>query len=375
MNHIPRIVLIAFLSLQSIFLASAQDQDLDTVFDTSSRTFLPIPLIINNPTFDTGIGAIGMYFFKFNKEDKVSPPSIVSLLGLYSTNDSYVFVAAGRLFWGEDKNRATFLTGPTRINFDFNYEIDDDEDVHLVYSELRNIYTAEYSRKIIGDFYLGVLYLGTKTTYRFDQGTDEENEFAQEFFEEHGITDNFISSLGLNFSFDNQDYIYNPTKGLAFSIRPKFNTEWLGSDNEYVDTDFNFTYFTPISERDVLGFSLAGGLGFGDVPFDGYQTYGARNNLRGYESGKYRGQHMVALQTEYRKHIYRRWGAVAFAGTGSIWNDESNDEGILERIWLPSLGIGARYMISLEKRINLRLDYAVGVDGNQGVYFGIMESF
>ncbi len=32
-------------------------------------------------------------------------------------------------------------------------------------------------------------------------------------------------------------------------------------------------------------------------------------------------------------------------------------------------------MISLEKRINLRLDFATGVDGNQGVYFGIMEAF
>jgi hypothetical protein len=32
-------------------------------------------------------------------------------------------------------------------------------------------------------------------------------------------------------------------------------------------------------------------------------------------------------------------------------------------------------MVSLEKRINIRLDYAVGVDGNQGLYFGIMEAF
>jgi hypothetical protein len=32
-------------------------------------------------------------------------------------------------------------------------------------------------------------------------------------------------------------------------------------------------------------------------------------------------------------------------------------------------------MISLEKKINLRLDFAAGVDGNQGIYFGIMEAF
>lgn len=27
------------------------------------------------------------------------------------------------------------------------------------------------------------------------------------------------------------------------------------------------------------------------------------------------------------------------------------------------------------KRINIRLDYAFGVDGNQGLYFGVMEAF
>lgn len=296
MNNIKRRLLITIVCLQSIFFVWSQEKELDSVFDESSKTFLPIPLIINNPTFDTGFGGIGMYFFKFNKEDKISPPSIVSLLGLYSTNNSYVLIASSRLFWKEDKNRATFIAGPVRINHDFNYENEQGEDFRLVYSELRNIITAEYSRKIVGDFFLGVLYLGTKTYYRFDQGSDEENEFAKEFFEENEITDNFISSIGLNISFDNQDYIYNPTKGLMFSIRPKLNAEWLGSDNDYVDTDFTASYFIPISEGNVLGFSLSGGIGSGDVPFDGYQTYGVRNNLRGYPAGKYRGENMLYKQ-------------------------------------------------------------------------------
>jgi len=68
-------------------------------------------------------------------------------------------------------------------------------------------------------------------------------------------------------------------------------------------------------------------------------------------------------------------GAVAFAGTGSVWGNEDNGEEFFERTWLPSIGAGIRYMVSKEKRINLRLDFATGVDGNQGVYFGIMEAF
>ena len=84
---------------------------------------------------------------------------------------------------------------------------------------------------------------------------------------------------------------------------------------------------------------------------------------------------MIALQAEYRRIIYKKWGAVGFAGTGSIWGNDNEGEEAFERNWLPSIGVGARYMVSLEKRINIRLDYAIGVDGNQGLYFGIMEAF
>ena len=84
---------------------------------------------------------------------------------------------------------------------------------------------------------------------------------------------------------------------------------------------------------------------------------------------------MVAVQTEYRRNIYKRWGAVAFMGTGSIWGNEENGEESFERKWLPSAGLGVRFMASREKKINLRLDYALGVNGNQGLYFGIMEAF
>jgi outer membrane translocation and assembly module TamA len=83
---------------------------------------------------------------------------------------------------------------------------------------------------------------------------------------------------------------------------------------------------------------------------------------------------MIAGQAEYRWRFYKKWGAVAFAGIGSIWGND-NEREAFERKLLPSVGTGLRYMISPEKRINLRLDYAVGVDGNQGLYFGVMEAF
>lgn len=372
-NERTRVVFV-LLFVVSFQLFGQQENATDTIFSQSSKTLVLVPLISNSPVMETGFGGLGMYFFKMDKEDVESPPSLVSLYAIYTTNNSYIFTPFGRFFWNQDKNRASFGVGTLRINNDFNYD-DLGNDLQLVFSELRTFVTAEYSRRVIGEFYLGALYLGTKTFYKFDQGTEEENDFSRNFFKQNGIEDNFVSSVGLNLSYDNRDYPYYPTSGFTFSVRPKLNAGWLGSDNDYVDTDYKFSYFNSLNKDMILGVNVSGGFAFGDVPFDGYQNYGVRNSLRGYEAGKYKGKHMIASQAELRWHIYKKWGAVAFGGTGSIWGNENNGEEEFERNWLPSAGAGVRYMVSQEKKINIRLDYAIGADGNQGLYFGVMEAF
>ena len=367
------VLTVTILILLSSFFLIAQKRDVDTLFNESSNTLTGVPLITNNPVMKTGFGAMGMYFFKFNKRDSLSPPSNLSILGLYSTNKSYFIAVMNRLFWDGDKNRANFATGMVKVNNNFLYDVEG-QDVRLVFTEMRKFITLEYSRKLIGELYLGLLYLGTQTSYSFNNGTEEENDFAREFFERNGITDNFVSSIGLNISLDNRDYVYYPTRGIMFSIRPKLNAGWLGSDNNYVDTDYEWICFTPFSTNKVLGLALVGGFAWGDVPFDGYQNYGVRNSLRGYPVGKYKGKYMIAGQAEYRWRFYGRWGMVAFAGAGSVWGND-REEDAFERNILPSAGAGLRFMISAEKQINLRLDYALGIDGNQGLYFGVMESF
>ena len=374
-NNVKNRILFFCITICCITNISSQEKkENDSLFDASSKTFLVVPLISNSPAMDTGFGALGMYFFKAQKNDTISPPSVVSLYTIYTTNKSYIATPFGRFFWNEDKNRASIGLGGIRVNNDFNYD-ELDHDLRLVFSELRYFITLEYSKKVIGDFYLGVLYLGTQTNYKFDQGSAEENENARDFFEQNGITDNFVSSIGLNLSFDNRDYVYYPTKGFTFSVRPKLNADWLGSDNDYVDIDYAFSSFHTLNANKVLAFKLSGGFAFGDVPFDGYQNYGIRNSLRGYEAGKYKGKHMVALQSEYRWKFHKNWGAVLFAGSGSVWGNDNNGEEEFEREWLPSGGLGLRFMVSKAKKINLRLDYAIGVDGNQGIYFGVMEAF
>jgi len=349
----------------------------DSAFNKHSKTFTAIPIINNNPTMKTGFGANAMYIFKIKKEDTLSPPSMVSVMGFYTINKSYVFVPVASLYWNKNKNRLFFGAGTVGVHHDHTYNEGPDSlgGISLVWKELPTFFWVEYSRKIVGKLFLGVSFSGSKVHYKFNQGTDEENEFTEKFFEKKGITDNFTSSLGFVVAFDSRDYIYYPTSGYQVSIKPKFYQKWLGSDNNYIDTDIRLIGYFKLRSNMVLASMLTAGISSGDVPFSGYQSYGMRNNLRGYPSGKFRGKYMATAQAEFRWRFYRRFGAVVFAGTGSLWGDETEDYVFSERSWLPSAGLGARFMISKVKKLNVRLDYAIGVDGNMGVYFGMMEAF
>lgn len=351
----------------------------DSAFNKNSKTFVAIPIINNNPTMKTGFGANAMYMFKLNKKDKASPPSMISLVGFFTTNKSYVVVPYASLFWKENKNRAIIAIGTVGVHHDHTYSdhlnSNDLTEARLIYKEFRTFFWLEYSHKVVGNWYLGANFSGSKVRYQFNQGTEEENRFTEEFFKQRGIEDNFTSSVGVSLSFDNRDYIYYPTQGFQLIVKPKFYQKWLGSDNNYTDTDVTLTGYFKLRSNMVLATMASGNFSTGDVPFSGYQSFGTRNTLRGYPGGKYRGKYMTAVQAEYRWRFYRRWGAVLFAGTGSVWGNEEEPDGFANRSWLPSAGIGARFMISKVKKINIRVDYAVGVDGNQGIYFGMREAF
>lgn len=71
------------VSSSMIRAQEGQEKDIDSLFNKSSNTLTAVPLIINNPALKTGFGAMGMYFFKFDKNDSISPPATINLSGLY----------------------------------------------------------------------------------------------------------------------------------------------------------------------------------------------------------------------------------------------------------------------------------------------------
>ena len=80
---------------------------------------------------------------------------------------------------------------------------------------------------------------------------------------------------------------------------------------------------------------------------------------------------MYAAQIEYRARLWRRLGAVVFAGVGC-------GRGLFRKLdsgdTLPAGGVGLRFLASTEQRVNVSLDFAVGRDEST-FYVYIGEAF
>jgi hypothetical protein len=81
---------------------------------------------------------------------------------------------------------------------------------------------------------------------------------------------------------------------------------------------------------------------------------------------------MSTLQGEFRFHVFWRLGLSAFGGVSL--NYPQPDQMKLNNSKY-NYGGGIRFLMDKEEHTNLRLDYAVGQDGNKGFYVVFGESF
>jgi outer membrane translocation and assembly module TamA len=81
---------------------------------------------------------------------------------------------------------------------------------------------------------------------------------------------------------------------------------------------------------------------------------------------------MIAAQAEYRLRLSSRFGAVAFAGAGSVADTFGN---LFSSTVLPDAGVGLRFLAIPSQGVNISVDYAWGRDGSSGLYVYIGDAF
>jgi hypothetical protein len=96
---------------------------------------------------------------------------------------------------------------------------------------------------------------------------------------------------------------------------------------------------------------------------------------RGYSEGRFRGEHLVYGEMEYRGALTPNGllGFVAFLNSSTIGSSEAGTR--LFQSYAPAAGVGLRVLLNKRSRTNFATDWGWGKDGSRGFYLGIQEAF
>jgi hypothetical protein len=333
-----------------------------------SAEWLIAPVPFSNPTIGTGLVLASAYVFPIDENDSLSPPSVVGLGAMHSTNGSRAAVVGGMAYYNEDRHRLSGGIGHYDVTYDFYGTGNEagDTGVSVPLQQRGKAFRMEYLRLGGRDLYFGARY--TFSEARVSVEVEPPASWP-------GIPADQLRSttgaLGLIAERDTRDSTFYPTSGVLLEASVDFYGSLWGSDFTYQAYSVTYNSYRRLNEDTVLACRAYARQVGGNVPFYGLSLFGKQGDLRGYTAGQYRDKFMLALQSEYRQRVTGPWSYVVFAGVGEVAPRLTalNLDSIL-----PSVGAGVRYTLAEENRINIRMDMAYGKEG-VAVHFGVGESF
>jgi outer membrane translocation and assembly module TamA len=194
------------------------------------------------------------------------------------------------------------------------------------------------------------------------------------FFENNAIgTKQFTAStIGVHYIFDSRDNVQNAYKGKYLEVAINPYTKVFGSTQNWLNMRIDARYYHQFNTKRNLVFAnrILVEQALGDVPYMLMPQTGRQFTTRGYVQGRYRGKLFLHYEAELRANLWKFIGGVAFAGVNTL--SEPNDE---IKYINPNMGAGLRFNINKSQRTNIRIDYALGLNNNSGLYFQICEVF
>jgi len=320
---------------------------------------LPVPTIGYSPETKAYFGAVSLFTLDLY-QDGVTRTSNAKLELNYTLNNQLILGTGWNYFF---KAENWYTRG--RIHYskypDLYYGVGNSTPsaYEVQFESNRLIFDIDMLRQLWPKMFAGIGLM-----YNYYYNIDEDYSYHSELKDEGSIGFKFIILK------DNRNSILNASQGSYIEL--------LVSNNFYPDFYSKIgidlrKYFT-IDQRSnhVLAGRFYTSMVLGTPPFFDYSLIGGDKLTRGYFYGRYRDLNFNSLQLEYRTHLFWRIGLAAFGGVSLIHDDYSNiDDNSIK----PNGGLGIRFIVDNKENTNLRIDYAIGNDGQDGFYITFGESF
>ncbi len=344
--------------------------------DTSrSSSFLALPVLGYSQETGVEFGAVSLYSFYTDRNDTLTRASRLTGVATFTTKSQSNFQLKSDI-WAPG-NKYHYTTEFRYKNFPFNF--------YGIGNETFKANEDRITQKLFRLSAAAEKQLG-KITYTGLSANYDRYRFTDKAPVGVFTTDPLIADrdggqalfFGISQIIDNRNSNTYTTKGsylkLTYSYAPGF----------FDKTDFSggmfkadLRTFKSLSKKAVIGVNgVYQSIGDGNTPFYLLPQLGNDEIMRGYYTGRYRDENLLAMQAELRLRLNPKIGFVGFAGTGTVYNHNNFRVADLK----PSLGAGFRYFFDVEKGLSIRMDYAYGEkrpgeERQKGFYLSLGESF
>lgn len=346
-------------------------EDVDT---TRKASFMPLPFLRYSQEVGLEFGLGALYSTYLDKDDPKNRSSNFASILSVSTKKQYNITLKGDVW---TKGNDYHLIAETRFRstpFDFfgigNQTLESDRD-KLVQRQVKAGFDVE---KNVFPF----AYTGVSASYEHDSFTDREAGGIYDTPAILGKPGGSVAFLGVSQTYDTRNSNNYPTKGFFGRVTYQYAPDVFGG-NDFTGSQIKLVIrnFWSLSKKFVLGINgIYNTVQSKDTPFYMLPQLGNDEIMRGYYSGRYRDENLMAAQTELRYRFSNRFGLVAFAGGGRVF---ANGDFSFKQM-KPSVGGGIRYFYDPAKGLSVRADYGIGEKRpdearQSGFYLSLAEAF
>ncbi len=335
--------------------------------DDKRSSFIPLPIAFFTPETNWGLGAAGVYSFRFEGDSLGSRPSQFQFGFAYTLRNQLLFYLPFQLFLKNGKYKVYGELGYYRYIYEFSGIGNEG------FKEESELFSVNFPRLRLNGLYQikPDIFVGLRYWMDDYDIVEVEAEGLLANAPIVGAEGGFLSGLGLVYNKDTRDQIFYPSKGVYTEAVVFLNHRAFGSDFNYSKFIFDHSIYRKTSWKHILAFNVYAELTAGNPPFNQLSLLGGTKRMRGYFEGAFRDKQYLTVQTEYRMPLFWRFGLVLFGAYGVV----SEDLGSIEIGNLKySIGAGLRFLLDKKQKVNLRFDAGFGKN-TSGLYVTVSEAF
>ncbi len=178
-----------------------------------------------------------------------------------------------------------------------------------------------------------------------------------------GVDGGLATGISLNLEYDTRSNSQYPLNGNYLSLENQFYFKVFNSDYSFSNHSLIYKRFDDLGKNFILANQVKGSAIFNEAPF--YKLNKLGEVLRAYNENRFIDDYLVSFKSELRNFPFtdgfkQRFGWVAFIETGQVSDSYSAIK--FDNLKF-SMGLGIRFALIPQEKMNLRIDIAHGEDG------------